>query len=550
VERHRRTPQGKPKLTTDDQIRLRTARVPQRAENSFKKIIGCVGDLALAQDRRQSNRDIRGNGLIAFGVVATVGLCAILALVLWGERADEIQKATRAEANIVAAISSDIDRNLELYDLSIQAVIDGLKAPDVAKLSPQTRQLLLFDRSATAKDLGSIFVLDKDGKVIIDSRSLNPAPVSHAGRDYFTVQKFGVGGGLFLSCPWTAEDGEAFIAISRRLTDENGQFAGVVVGTLRLSLFQRLFQRVTLGPQDALALVRDDGSLVMRSPFLSQTIGRNVANTEVFRHVLSRIAGAYEHVSVIDDVDRLYVFQHIGEYPLTLSYGASVEAIYGAWRSKALTIGIITLILCGSIIALIAFLVRALRRRSEAEQQLAVMATTDSLTGLCNRRHLDEAFNGTWRQAITSATPVAVLMIDIDHFKQYNDQHGHQAGDEALRAVAQCIRGSLPRPIDLAARYGGEEFCVLLPEASKNLAADTAERIRASILALREEQRGRPDSTPTLSVGIASMVPRHGLQPRDLLRAADIALYDAKRQGRNCIVKSHGTEDMRVVNAA
>jgi diguanylate cyclase (GGDEF)-like protein len=104
--------------------------------------------------------------------------------------------------------------------------------------------------------------------------------------------------------------------------------------------------------------------------------------------------------------------------------------------------------------------------------------------------------------------------------------------------------------LDIAARYGGEEFCVLVPEASRDFAATIAERIRASILYLREEQGGRPDSTPTLSIGIASMAPRYGLQPRDLLRAADNALYEAKRTGRNCIVRSRCTEEQTLADAA
>jgi diguanylate cyclase (GGDEF)-like protein len=492
----------------------------------------------------QQTPGIGGKRLIAAGAAAAIGLCAMLMVVLWGERTEEVQKASRAEANVIAAISSDIDRNLELYSLSLQAVIDGLKVPELEKLSPETRQLLLFDRAANGRDLGSIFVLDRNGVVTLDSRTLNPAPASHADRDYFLVQKFGVGGDLFVSCPWITPGGEGFIAISRRLTDNAGQFVGAVVGTIRLTLFQRLFQRVNLGPNDTLTLVRDDGSIMMRSPFVAENIGRNVANTEIFRRERSQMTGSFEHVASLDNVSRLYVFQHIGDYPLSMSYGVSTDAIYGAWRSKALVVGAITLILCGLNIALIVFLVQALRRRGEAEHQLSIMATTDSLTGLCNRRRMDEVFELTWSQSIDTAAPISVLMIDIDHFKQYNDQFGHQAGDEALRAVAHCIKSGLPEPTDLAARYGGEEFCVLLPSAAKDVAARVGERIRANLLALRAEQQGRPDSTPTVSVGVASMTPRHGLRPRDLLRAADVALYDAKRNGRNCIVKSRGAGDL------
>jgi diguanylate cyclase (GGDEF)-like protein len=138
-----------------------------------------------------------------------------------------------------------------------------------------------------------------------------------------------------------------------------------------------------------------------------------------------------------------------------------------------------------------------------------------------------------WRRALRNQTPVALLMIDADHFKAYNDNFGHQAGDIALKAIAHCIASSARRASDIGARYGGEEFAVLLPDTSAAEAVQLAEQIRKSVIILRDDQQGRPDSTPTVSIGAASMIPRQGLQPRDLIKAADTALYAAKSNGRN-----------------
>jgi len=126
-------------------------------------------------------------------------------------------------------------------------------------------------------------------------------------------------------------------------------------------------------------------------------------------------------------------------------------------------------------------------------------------------------------------------MIDVDWFKAYNDEHGHQAGDQALKAIAECIGDAARRPTDLSARYGGEEFAVLLPGESTEGAIRMADRIQANILSLRASQQKRPIVTPTVSVGVASMVPNAGLNPGDLIRTADAALYGAKRLGRNRI---------------
>ena len=142
-------------------------------------------------------------------------------------------------------------------------------------------------------------------------------------------------------------------------------------------------------------------------------------------------------------------------------------------------------------------------------------------------------FDLEWRRALRSQNPISLLMIDADGFKAYNDQFGHQAGDDALVAIASCIERTTRRAADICARYGGEEFAILLPDTQLADAIKLAEKIRANILELRADQQGRLDSTPTISIGAASMVPRQGLQPRDLTKAADSALYDAKRNGRN-----------------
>jgi diguanylate cyclase (GGDEF)-like protein len=178
-------------------------------------------------------------------------------------------------------------------------------------------------------------------------------------------------------------------------------------------------------------------------------------------------------------------------------------------------------------------LVAALNRRSAAENQLALLANTDSLTGLSNRRRFDDVFANEWLRGQRTKTPIALLMIDADYFKAYNDAHGHQAGDAALASIAACIAGSAKRVSDLCARYGGEEFAVLLPGETAEGAFQIAEEIRASVSSLRAQQQGRPDVSPTVSVGVAAMIPQAGLAPHDLMRSADLALYEAKHAGRD-----------------
>jgi len=473
--------------------------------------------------------------LIALGLTITIGFIAISGIALWDSRNRERDQARQAAANVVATIGSEIERNLELYDLSLQAVVDGMKLAALPHISPELRQLVLFDRAATAKDMGSIFVLDKDGVIVLDSRTLTPQPENHSQSDYFIVHEKNPNAGLYVSSPWTDSNDQDFIAISRRLSNADGSFSGAVVGTLHLAYFRNLFDKVSLGDRDSLVLIRQDGTIVMRTPFVQSMIGLNLAASRIFRRIVTNPAVPIEDTARLDGVTRLYVSRAVGEYPLFVTFGLSLNAVYGGWYQKVWPIGLLMFALCAVNIALIAFLAGALKRRAEAEHLLAITATTDGLTGLCNRRRLDEMLDLEWRRAMRTQCPIALLMIDADYFKEYNDQFGHPAGDAALTAIAQCIQNNTKRASDISARYGGEEFSVLLPDTTLAGAVTIAERIRESVLSLRADQQGRPDSTPTVSIGAASFVPRQGLEPRDVVKAADAALYQAKNNGRNRI---------------
>jgi diguanylate cyclase (GGDEF)-like protein len=205
------------------------------------------------------------------------------------------------------------------------------------------------------------------------------------------------------------------------------------------------------------------------------------------------------------------------------------------------------LALCASNLALLAFLGYSLQRRAAAERNLAMMATTDSLTGLCNRRRFDEVLDTEWRRAQRSGDSIGLLMIDVDHFKKYNDKFGHQTGDEVLAAIAGCIAANTRRAAEVSARFGGEEFAILLPGASAQYALETAERIRTAVLAL-PAAADAPGVTPTVSIGVA--VVRPGTSPADLIKAADKALYEAKASGRNRTVQAPVTADRPAIRAA
>ncbi|MGE5452201.1 MAG: diguanylate cyclase [Acidobacteriota bacterium] len=180
---------------------------------------------------------------------------------------------------------------------------------------------------------------------------------------------------------------------------------------------------------------------------------------------------------------------------------------------------------------------RALHNLTEANTRLHALTVRDALTGLHNRQFLNERLPDIWRQAQRWHQTLSVLMIDIDHFKQVNDQYGHAAGDEALKLVAQTLSSQLGRPGDLAVRYGGEEFLALLPQTNLEGARHIAETLRQSVAALTCLS-GSTLIPLTVSIGVACARPTAAQRVEDLLHVADQLLYHAKRSGRNrCAVQ-------------
>lgn len=171
---------------------------------------------------------------------------------------------------------------------------------------------------------------------------------------------------------------------------------------------------------------------------------------------------------------------------------------------------------------------------ADRNRALSALIALDGLTGIANRRSFDGALHRAWDRARRADAALGVLMIDVDHFKRFNDTHGHQAGDEVLRQVAQAVSAAVLRPDDVAARYGGEEFAIVLPLAEGEAARVVGERVRHNVRALAIEYLESPGGIVTVSVGVASARPdKRGPDPEMILASADQALYRAKREGRD-----------------
>jgi diguanylate cyclase (GGDEF)-like protein len=474
--------------------------------------------------------------LVLASSLVVIAILSIVTFLLIREHASAQQAATRAASNIVQLIDADVLRNVELYDLSLQGLIAAAKRDDLNDVSPTIRHLALFDRATAAPYKGDILLLDRRGDVIADSASIEARKGNFSDRANFQSHAHASSLGMVISRPLRSDPGQDWrISFSRRLSDDRGEFMGVADATMRLSYFSQLFKSLNIGHGGSVNLISVNGILIAQEPPLAEDlIGKDFSNRPNFQRIVREGNGSFTSVSSLDQAPRLYTFSQVGDLPLIVVVALSSQEVFASWQRTALLVSGATGALCIGLLWLTWLLRRELRRRHNAERELAQLAAVDPLTGLANRRTLDQTLQQEWLRAQRSGQPLSILMIDADHFKAFNDRHGHQRGDEALRTLAHQIGGHVRRPADLAARYGGEEFAVVLPETTTAGAFTMAQNIRE---AMEQLPPAMPDEAPmTVSIGIATWAHGPYGELEQLLFAADNALYQAKASGRNRVV--------------
>lgn len=282
-------------------------------------------------------------------------------------------------------------------------------------------------------------------------------------------------------------------------------------------------------------------------------IGQSIAQGEIFKTYLP-IAneGVVETKAVVDDTYRLYGYRALSSYPLVVQAGLSRKSFVGPWKQDLLKTGWVLLALIGGLAGFGFVVMYQLRQRMamekeirRAHQALKDMALTDSLTGLGNRRKLDRVLTEEIGQAKRQGSILALIMVDVDYFKRFNDRYGHATGDACLRDIGNAIQNVLKRPVDLAVRYGGEEFAVLLPETDSNTANSVAEELLACIRSLNIEHDDSPQGFVTASAGVCIGIPwSEDVTAAGMIKEADAFLYRAKQKGRDRWQAANGDSDL------
>jgi len=367
---------------------------------------------------------------------------------------------------------------------------------------------------------------------------------------------------------------------------DDGAVAGVVLASIHLEWISELAASATERSGASVLLVDGGGTLTAASANLANAVGKRFADTALVRDMLAHDEGTLTTAG-LDGVQRIFAYVRVPWTNARLAVGLDQEAVQ-AGINREIGIGYLQLALIGALVLMVVWfggeqlivrpirsLVRTVARfgrgdlhvraheerwvaefeplaaafddmadklanREEelriANQHLEELASLDGLTGLANRRGFDRELQHAWEHAAERRAPLALMMIDIDHFKLYNDRYGHVAGDTCLRAVGETLSLVTLEEAVLVARYGGEEFALLLPGLDLARAAALAEEARKAIEDLMINHAQSPSGLVTISIGVEALVPERGRPAAELVEAADTALYAAKRGGRNTVV--------------
>ncbi|MBH3410782.1 sensor domain-containing diguanylate cyclase [Pseudomonas putida] len=485
-------------------------------------------------------------------LLLTVIGCSLASLTLWkvmASREQALEDINTHGLNLTQALSTYSEGIVRQSSMILLGLVERLETEGSGPAQIERLSQLINRQQSLMPQMSGITIYGQDGRWLMSSNRPIPVGANSSDRAYFLHHRDDPSRESFIGPPIRSRANQEWvITISRRFNDANGDFAGVVAVTLGIENFLHLFGQIDVGRDGAIGLTYTDGTLLVRYPFREQDMGRNFSQSPIYtKYLVDKTVGTASFTSSLDGVERLYAFRRSDQLPLVTTVALGQHEALAAWRMEAQLSVLVVCALLGLTGTIGWLLIRAMRRRNLAEddlrvaqqqlldsnQQLERLAMHDPLTGLANRRSFDQALAQEAGRAQRSAGPLSLLMIDIDHFKRYNDTYGHPAGDACLQQVAKRLAACLRRPPDLLARYGGEELAAILPGTDSAGAAIVAQAMLECLSNEPIAHQQSPFARVTVSIGIACTQGGELHSYHDLLVRADQALYQAKGAGRN-----------------
>jgi diguanylate cyclase (GGDEF)-like protein len=491
---------------------------------------------------------------VAFALIAAISLAVIVALSIWSARQQQLQEKESATQSMAQALISHAQASLKQADIALFGLVERLETDGMGPAQLMRLERLLQAQKMQLPQLHGLFIYDRDGRWLINSNLADSSKANNSDRGYFVYHRDHPAVGPYIGPPLRSRSTNDWIlTVSRRINTPDGDFAGVALATISLNYFLKLYESIDIGQNGALSLMLADGTLLVRRPFSDAEVGISIAGGELFRkHLHTAAAGTANVHSSIDGVERVVGFASVSDYPLSLYVARDKGEILAKWRREATVTVVLFMLLIAVMLGLGYRLMKIMEHRVRAQnrlfhaqaslvaanRRLELLAREDGLTGLANRRQFDLTLDTEFARAKRNGTSIALLMMDVDHFKHFNDRYGHLAGDDCLKCIAGVIRSGISRETDLAARYGGEEFAAILPDTDMAGALAVADAIRAAAVQANIEHALSSWGRVTLSIGVAAWVPPAGASPAMLISGADKALYRAKDSGRNVTVSA------------
>ncbi|MFZ6722937.1 sensor domain-containing diguanylate cyclase [Undibacterium sp. Ji49W] len=492
-----------------------------------------------------------------FVILVCASLILVQGWVTWRAREVQLAETERATSNLARSIGQHAYDTIKGADTVLVGLVERLEVDGVTESNLERMHSLLIKRVQELPQLHGLFVYDQDGRWVTNSQATLNKNANNSDREYFIYHREHTDRGVHIGPPIKSKStGEWIITVSRRFNNSDGGFAGVVLATINMGYFKKFYEQFDIGETGAIFVALTDGTILLRRPFEEKSLGRNISQFPLFRDYLPNAkVGTQTFTSGQDGIVRINSYRQLELYPLVVSAALSRDEVLEEWKSNSIVhaIGVGCLVLGLALIG--SRLIRQINLRVQAEAELSKarhslenlnrtlekLAMQDGLTGLANRRQFDIALKDEFSRAMRNASSLALIMIDVDCFKQYNDIYGHAAGDECLREISKVVAAGKHRPGDLSARYGGEELAILLPGTDISGAMKVAENIRQAIYQLELKHSGNSAGVVTVSAGIDAFVPvRENNQAVELIEAADKALYHAKSQGRNRVHAGNG----------
>ncbi|HZV67616.1 MAG TPA: sensor domain-containing diguanylate cyclase [Telluria sp.] len=487
---------------------------------------------------------------IFFVVLVCISLIGVQVWLTVRARTVQLNESATASANLAEAVAQHAYDTIKEADTVLVGLVERLENDGQSELELSRIHDLLVHRVSELPQLHGVFVYGEDGRWLVNAQPVLLTNQNNSDREYFIYHQKHTDRGVHIGPPVRSKStGDWIVTVSRRLNQPDGTFGGVVLATINMDYFNKFFQRFKIGQDGAILLALDNGIMLVRRPFNEKSLGRDISKLPLFHDYLPKApVDTVMFTSAQDGVTRINSYRRLEQYPLVVSAALSKDEVLAQWRADAylhsggviilaLAMGLLGFRLVSQIklrILAEAELVRARNSLEILNQTLERLAMQDGLTGLANRRQFDASLKNEFSRAMRNASALALIMIDVDCFKQYNDIYGHAAGDECLKAIGKVVADGKHRPGDVAARYGGEELVVLLPGTDVAGAIVVAENIRTAIEDLELKHAGNITGYVTVSAGVEAFAPvRYETEPVDLIKAADQALYQAKSLGRN-----------------